>query len=97
MPAAICDHALLSDRQTAALVTSGGAVDWWPSPRFDGPSAFSALLDDEAGHWTIGPAEPFRSSWAYRPGTLVLETMMHAQSGTLRLTDALALGAGARA
>ena len=96
MPAPIRDHALLSDCQTAALVTSGGAVDWWPAPRFDAPSAFSALLDDDAGHWTIRPEEPFDSSWEYRPGTLVLETTMRSASGTLRLTDALAMGAGAR-
>jgi hypothetical protein len=96
VPAAIVDHALLSDCQSAALVTRGGAIDWWPAPRFDGPSAFSALLDDDAGHWTIRPDEPFRATWEYRPQTLVLETTMRTGHGTLRLTDALALGPGAR-
>ena len=57
--APIRDHALLSDCRTAALVTRAGAVDWWPSPRFDASSAFSALLDDDAGHWTLRPAGPF--------------------------------------
>ncbi|HEY1539547.1 MAG TPA: glycoside hydrolase family 15 protein [Solirubrobacteraceae bacterium] len=96
MPAAICDHALLSDCQSAALVTRDGAIDWWPAPRFDSASAFSALLDDDAGHWTIAPDKPFESSWRYLPGTLVVETTMRTGSGTLRLTDALALRAGAR-
>lgn len=96
MPAAVGDHALLSDCQTAALVTRDGCVDWWPAPRFDAPSAFSALLDDHAGHWTIRPDEPFECSWRYRPDTLVLETTMRTASGTLRLTDALAMAAGAR-
>jgi len=94
--APIRDHALLSDCQSAALATPRGAIDWWPAPRFDDPSAFSALLDDSAGHWTICPDEPFDASRRYRPGTLVLETTMRAAGGTLRLTDALALGAGAR-
>src|SRR5215210_4846055 len=96
MPAAIRDHALLSDCRTAALVTRAGAVDWWPSPRFDAPSAFSALLDDAAGHWTLRPAGRFEATWRYRPGTLVLETTMRAAGGTLRVTDALAFAAGAR-
>ena len=93
MPAAIGDHALLSDCRSAALVARTGAVDWWPAPRFDSPSAFSALLDDDAGHWSIAPAEPHEATWEYLPGTLVLQTTMRAASGTLRLTDALALGA----
>ena len=96
MPAPIRDHALLSDCRTAALVTRAGAVDWWPAPRFDSPSAFSALLDDDAGHWTLCPSAPFEATWRYRPGTLVLETTMRTAGGTLRVTDALAFAPGAR-
>ncbi len=96
MSAAIGDHALLSDCQSAALVTRRGTIDWWPAPRFDSASAFSALLDAEAGHWTVAPDEPFETSWRYLPGTLVIETTMRTASGTLRLTDALALAPGAR-
>ena len=96
MPAPIRDHALLSDCRAAALVTRGGVVDWWPAPRFDSPSAFSALLDDDARHWTVRPSAPFEATWRYRPGTLVLETTMRTAGGTLRVTDALAFAAGAR-
>jgi len=96
MPAPIRDHALLSDCRTAALVTRAGAVDWWPSPRFDSPSAFSALLDDGAGHWTVRPMGRFDATRRYLPGTLVLETTMRAGGGTLRLSDALAFAPGAR-
>lgn len=45
------DLALLSDCQTAAIVSRDGSVCWWPGQRFDGPSAFSALLDPDAGHF----------------------------------------------
>jgi GH15 family glucan-1,4-alpha-glucosidase len=96
VPAPIRDHALLSDCRSAALVARTGAVDWWPAPRFDSPSAFSAVLDDDAGEWLVAPDGPFEATWRYRPGTLVLETTMRAAGGTLLLTDALALGAGAR-
>ena len=34
----IADHALLSDRHSTALVTTGGSVDWLAFPRFDSPS-----------------------------------------------------------
>jgi GH15 family glucan-1,4-alpha-glucosidase len=96
LPAAIREHALLSDCQSAALATRDGAIDWWPAPRFDSASAFSALLDESAGHWTIAPGDSFECSRRYRPGTLVLETTMRAAGGTLRLTDALLMAPGAR-
>jgi GH15 family glucan-1,4-alpha-glucosidase len=96
MPAAIRDHAFLSDCRAGALVTRDGVVDWWPAPRFDSASAFSAMLDDDAGHFRLRPRDPFDATWRYRPGTLVLETTMRTARGTLRVSDALAFAAGAR-
>ena len=88
---------MLSDCRSAALVTCDGVIDWWPSPRFDSASAFSALLDEDAGHWSVQPAGRFeRGEWRYEPGTLVAQTTLIAERGTLRLTDALALQPGAR-
>ena len=50
------DYALLSDLHTAALVSTGGSIDWLCLPRFDSPAAFTALLgNDEKGHWTLAP------------------------------------------
>ena len=49
----IADHALLSDRHSAALVTWDGSVVWLCFPRFDSESVFAALLDDEAGHLVV--------------------------------------------
>ncbi|MEU3861607.1 glycoside hydrolase family 15 protein [Streptomyces sp. NPDC028722] len=45
----IAEHGLVGDLQTAALVSSGGTVDWWCTPRFDSPSVFASLLDSERG------------------------------------------------
>ncbi|MFE1311317.1 hypothetical protein [Streptomyces sp. NPDC058755] len=45
----IADHGMDGDLQTAALVSSGGNVDGWCTPRFDSPSVSAALLDSERG------------------------------------------------
>ncbi|MGW7436962.1 glycoside hydrolase family 15 protein [Streptomyces sp. NPDC054849] len=45
----IAEHGLIGDLQTAALVSSGGTIDWWCTPRFDSPSIFGSLLDSERG------------------------------------------------
>ncbi|MFF1735922.1 glycoside hydrolase family 15 protein [Streptomyces sp. NPDC058247] len=52
----IADHGLIGDLQTAALVSGTGAIDWFCAPRFDSPSIFASLLDDErGGHFTLAP------------------------------------------
>ena len=45
----IAEHGLIGDLQTAALVTTDGSIDWYCCPRFDSPSIFAALLDQERG------------------------------------------------
>src|SRR3954447_12841898 len=89
----IADHAFLSDERTAALVTRHGSVDWLCLPRFDSPSVLGRLLDDDAGHLLLRPADPdAKSERRYLPRTLVLETTWRCASGRLVVLDALALG-----
>jgi len=86
-------HAFLSDCRSAALVTAGGSVDWLCLPRFDSPSIFGRLLDEDAGHFLIAPASSgFESSWRYRDHGLVLDTTWSGPDGELVVSDALALG-----
>ena len=79
----ISDHALLSDCRSAALVTRDGSVDWLCFPRFDGPSVFGRLLDDDAGHWSIHPVGQATTSRRYIDGTMVLETTFSTGTGTV--------------
>ena len=52
----IGDYALLTDRQTAALVAHG-SIDWLCVPRFDSPAVFARLLGDRGnGFWRVAPA-----------------------------------------
>jgi len=88
----IADHALLSDRHSAALVTRDGSIAWLCFPRFDSESVFASILDDEAGHWSMRPASASTSTRAYVDGTMALRTTFHTADGTVELLDALELG-----
>jgi alpha,alpha-trehalase len=94
----IADYALLSDCRSAALVSRGGSIDWLCFPRFDGPSVFGRILDDDAGHWSIRPADdtPFETTRRYLADTMLLETTFTTAGGTVTLTDALAVGRNER-
>ena len=89
---AIGAHAIISDCHSAALVTGDGSVDWLCFPRFDSPSVFGRLLDDDAGHWSIRPVGEYTSGRRYVGRSLVLETTFRTPSGVAVLTDALASG-----
>jgi len=88
----IADHALLSDRHSAALVDKAGSVEWLSFPRFDSPSVLGRLLGDDAGHWQIQPVGDWQSTRRYVDRTLVLETTFTTASGTVVLTDLMAMG-----
>jgi alpha,alpha-trehalase len=92
----IADYALLSDCNSAALVSDDGSLDWLCFPRFDSSAVFGRLLDEEAGHWSIRPSADGRSSRRYLDETLVLETRFETATGVLVLTDLLAVGANER-
>ncbi len=94
----IADHALISDCRSAALVTRHGSIDWLCWPRFDSPSVFARILDDEAGHWSIGPpaGADVTTTRRYLDRTMVLETTFTTPDGSVTLTDALAVGPNER-
>src|SRR3954453_8017426 len=92
----IADYGLLADCNTAALVACDGSIDWLCMPRYDSASVFGRILDPGAGHWSIRPAGAFASERRYLPGTLVVETSFTTETGTVKLTDALAFAEGQR-
>src|SRR5438270_879581 len=92
----IAEYALLSDCRSAALVSRAGSIDWLCFPRFDGPSVFARLLDEQAGHWSINAVGASEVSHRYLEGTMVLETTFRTPKGTAVLADAMAMGRNER-
>ncbi|MDJ0348325.1 glycoside hydrolase family 15 protein [Cryobacterium sp. PH29-G1] len=88
----IADHALLSDRHSAALVTRDGSISWLCFPRFDSESVFASILDDDAGHWSFRAPTPTTSTRSYVEGSMALQTICQSDEGTFELLDALELG-----
>ena len=86
---AIADHGIIGDLQTSALVTTDGSIDWFCCPRFDSPSIFGALLDDErGGHFRVRPAgTDYTSKQMYFPDTAVLVTRFYTDSGMGQVSD----------
>ncbi|WP_371501203.1 glycoside hydrolase family 15 protein [Kitasatospora sp. NBC_00374] len=85
----IADHGLVGDLQTAALVSSQGAVDWFCSPRFDSPSIFAALLDhDRGGYFLLAPdSSDSTCKQLYYPDTGVLVTRFMSPEGVGEVVD----------
>jgi GH15 family glucan-1,4-alpha-glucosidase len=85
------DYALIGDTQTAALVSTEGAIDWLCLPRFDSGACFASLLGDRRhGSWRIAPSDGgVATERRYRPGTLVLETIFTTPQGVVRVVDCM--------
>jgi GH15 family glucan-1,4-alpha-glucosidase len=75
MAALIEDHGIIGDLHTAALVSTDGDIDWLCLPRFDSPSVFASLLDDErGGRFSVRCVGATRVRQMYLPDSTVLVT-----------------------
>ncbi len=83
------NYGLIGNLRTAALVGMDGSIDWLCLPRFDSPSVFAAILDDQkGGRFRISPAgENFRRKQFYWPDTAVLITRFLHEGGVGEIED----------
>ena len=79
---------------SAALVGTDGSIDWCCFPRFDSPSVFAAILDQEAGgRFRISPSGPILDTrQEYLQDTNILETTFTTEAGVVSVTDFMPVG-----
>lgn len=87
------DYGLIGDMGSAALVGINGSIDWFCYPRFDSPSVFGALLDDNiGGHFSLAPIDrDVKPKQLYWPETNVLKTRFLAEDGVGEICDFMTL------
>jgi GH15 family glucan-1,4-alpha-glucosidase len=90
------DLGLIGDGTTAALVGLDGSIPWLCLPRFDSEPLLCGLLDHTTGgDFTLTAEDLVEARQRYEPDTAVLVTELRGPAGLVRITDALALRAGA--
>ncbi|MEM4047383.1 MAG: trehalase-like domain-containing protein, partial [Metallosphaera sp.] len=80
----------ISNQMTSALI-QGSSVVWFPAPKFDSPSMFSKLLDQDGGEFSIS-AEGVQSIYQSYDVPMVLNTQLVTKNGTIVITDLLSIG-----
>ncbi len=86
---AIEDYSLIGDRETAALVSREGSIDWLCWPNFSSGACFAALLGTrDNGYWQISPRGKVKAiRRQYRAHTLVVETTFETKDGEVCVVD----------
>src|SRR3954470_2073843 len=91
----IADHAFLGDCHSCALVTRDARIDWACFPRFDAPSVFARVLDQECGgSFDVEVPGLQHTTRAYLDDTNVLVTTLTTADGELQVTDCMPVRAG---
>lgn len=84
----IRDYGLIGDMHSAAVVGLDGSIDWLCFPRFDSPSVFAAILDDErGGRFRLCPSGAYRADQRYLPDTNILCTTFTTEGGRVEVQD----------
>lgn len=82
------DYGIIGDLHSVALVGIDGSIDWCCLPKFDSPSIFAAILDDQkGGHFKISPTGDARGKQLYLPETNVLLTRFFSDEGIAEIID----------
>jgi GH15 family glucan-1,4-alpha-glucosidase len=94
---AIEDHGIIGNLRTAALVSTDGTIDFFCPLRFDNPTLFASLLDeDSGGSCIVRPAgSRYRRKQFYIPDTNVLITRFLAPEGIAEIADFMPLSGNA--
>ncbi|MBY0493113.1 MAG: glycoside hydrolase family 15 protein [Cyanobacteria bacterium] len=81
-------HGAIGNGRVLALVGPGTSIDWLCLPRFDSPSVFARILDQErGGAWSFKPVEDWRAVAGYVRNTNVMRTEIETRDGRFELYD----------
>jgi GH15 family glucan-1,4-alpha-glucosidase len=84
------NYGLIGNMRTVALISKRGSIDWFCYPRFDSPSLFGRILDNnKGGYFDITPQEPNLATYKqmYWPDTNVLITRFLLNEGVAEIVD----------
>lgn len=82
------DHGAIGNGRVIALVGPDTSIDWLCLPRFDSPSIFARLLDEDSGGcFKFDPVDPLALKMAYVRNTNVLRTEVETREGRLEIID----------
>jgi GH15 family glucan-1,4-alpha-glucosidase len=87
-------YGLIGDCHSCALVSDSASIDWACRPRFDSGSCFARLLDAERGGQcaiALDGDAAITAGRRYVRDTLVLETQLQGERGSVRVLDFLAM------
>ncbi len=92
--ARIEEYALIGDRETGALVSRDGSIDWLCLPSFSSAACFAALLGTaDHGYWKIAPRKKVIETRRHYAGpTMIVETTFVTTAGEVLLTDFMPTG-----
>ncbi len=83
------DHGIIGNGRVLALIHPDSSVDWCCMPRFDSPSLFARILDEEkGGTWQfLGDGRLQTGNLNYVRNTNVLRHVFHTESGSWEMFD----------
>jgi len=81
-------HGAIGNGRVIALVGPDTSIDWLCLPRFDSPSVFARLLDQErGGTWSFQPVGDSTTTASYIRNTNVLRTEITTPDGVFEVCD----------
>lgn len=80
----------ISNGLSSALIDNGSVI-WLTFPRFDSPSIFGKILDDEGGEFSIYPEDKCETSMTYVKAN-VLSTKFRCNQGEAEIMDIMPIG-----
>lgn len=82
------DYGIIGNCLTAALISKNGSIDWCCLPKFDSPSVFAKLLDDEkGGSFSFEVDDSYKITQNYLPKTNILVTRFESPDAAFEVRD----------